>query len=40
MMGLPTTVLIDRQGRVAKRYVGEAERDEVAKDVAVLLRES
>jgi cytochrome c biogenesis protein CcmG, thiol:disulfide interchange protein DsbE len=37
---LPTTVLIDRQGRVAKRYVGGVERDDVARDVAALLAES
>jgi cytochrome c biogenesis protein CcmG, thiol:disulfide interchange protein DsbE len=37
---LPTTVLIDRQGRVAKRYVGEVEREDLAQDVAALLAES
>ncbi len=39
-MGLPTTVLIDRQGRAAKTYVGEVERAVLAKDVAALLAES
>ena len=39
-VGIPTTVLIDRQGRVAKRYVGEVERKDLAKDVADLLAES
>jgi cytochrome c biogenesis protein CcmG/thiol:disulfide interchange protein DsbE len=40
LVGLPTTVLIDREGRVAKRYVGEVEHEDVAKDVATLLAES
>ena len=39
-MGLPTTILIDRQGRAAKTYVGEVERAVLAKDVAALLAES
>jgi cytochrome c biogenesis protein CcmG/thiol:disulfide interchange protein DsbE len=39
-MGLPTTVLVDREGRVAKRYVGEVEREDFARDVAALLAES
>ena len=39
-IGLPTTILIDRQGRAAKTYVGEVERSVLAKDVAALLAES
>jgi thiol-disulfide isomerase/thioredoxin len=39
LMGLPVTLLLDRQGRVAKTYVGAIEGDEVAGDVATLLAE-
>lgn len=37
---IPTTVLIDRQGRTAKIYVGEVERASLQKDVDALLAES
>jgi len=36
---LPTTLLIDRDGRVAKSYVGAVDGDEVAADVERLLSE-
>ena len=39
-MGIPTTVLLDRQGRVVKTYIGAVERSDFAKDVAALLAES
>ena len=39
-MTIPTTVLLDRQGRVVKTYVGAVERKDFAKDVAALLAES
>jgi thiol-disulfide isomerase/thioredoxin len=39
LMGLPVTLLLDRQGRVAKTYVGAIEGGEVAGDVATLLAE-
>jgi thiol-disulfide isomerase/thioredoxin len=39
LMGLPVTLLVDRQGRVAKTYVGAVEGEEVAGDVATLLAE-
>lgn len=39
-ISLPTTILIDRQGRVAKTYVGVVEREILAKDVVSLLAES
>jgi peroxiredoxin len=37
---IPTTVLIDRQGRTAKVYVGEAGRANLQADVDALLAES
>jgi thiol-disulfide isomerase/thioredoxin len=39
LMGLPVTLLLDRQGRVARTYVGEIEGKQVARDVATLLAE-
>jgi cytochrome c biogenesis protein CcmG, thiol:disulfide interchange protein DsbE len=39
-IGLPTTVLLDKQGRRAKTYVGEVDRATLAKDVAALLAEN
>ncbi len=39
MVGLPTTVLVDREGRVAKTYVGETQEREFRKDVEKLLAE-
>ena len=38
-IGLPTTVLLDKQGRRAKTYVGEVDRATLAADVAALLGE-
>ena len=37
---LPTTLLIDRQGRVAKVYVGAVGESEVEEELDVLLKES
>lgn len=37
--GIPTTLLIDRQGRVAKTYVGEMRERVLRSDVGELLRE-
>lgn len=39
-IAIPTTVLLDKQGRRAKTYVGEVDRATLAKDVAALLAES
>lgn len=39
LIRLPTTVLIDREGRVAMTTAGEVEREDLAKDVAALLAE-
>ena len=39
MEGLPTTVLVDRRGRVAKTYVGAVRRADFGRDVEVLLGE-
>ena len=39
MMGLPTTVLVDRQGRVAKTYVGAVRQADLEEDVGQLLAE-
>ena len=37
--GVPTTILLDRQGRVAKTYVGAVRQRDFAEDVGVLLAE-
>ena len=37
--GIPTTLLIDRQGRVAKRYFGEMRESTLRQDVRTLLAE-
>lgn len=37
---IPTSVLLDRHGRVVKRYTGAVERADFAKDVAAALAES
>jgi peroxiredoxin len=37
---LPTTLLIDRQGRVAKVYVGAVGEDELGQELNALLKES
>jgi cytochrome c biogenesis protein CcmG, thiol:disulfide interchange protein DsbE len=39
MVGLPTTILVDREGRVAKTYVGETREGEFRGDVEKLLGE-
>jgi cytochrome c biogenesis protein CcmG, thiol:disulfide interchange protein DsbE len=38
-MGLPTTVLLDKHGRIARTYYGAVEREDFAKDIAALLAE-
>ena len=40
LAGVPTTILVDKQGRVAKTYVGAVRRADFAEDVAVLLGEA
>ena len=39
MAGVPTTVLVDRYGRVAKTYVGAVRQADFKTDVEVLLEE-
>ncbi len=39
MVGLPTTILVDRNGRVAKTYVGAVRRGDFEADVNAVLRE-
>lgn len=39
IQSLPATVLLDRQGRVARTFVGAVTFDEVAADVQELLQE-
>jgi thiol-disulfide isomerase/thioredoxin len=39
MVGLPTTILVDRNGRVAKTYVGAVRRADFEGDVNTVLRE-
>jgi cytochrome c biogenesis protein CcmG, thiol:disulfide interchange protein DsbE len=39
MEGVPTTVLVDREGRVAKTYVGAVRQADFATDVETLLAE-
>ncbi|HWW22798.1 MAG TPA: TlpA disulfide reductase family protein [Edaphobacter sp.] len=39
MEGLPTTILLDRNGRVAKTYVGAVRRADFEADVNAVLRE-
>ncbi len=36
MAGVPTTILVDKQGRVAKTYVGAVEERDIREDVQVL----
>jgi cytochrome c biogenesis protein CcmG, thiol:disulfide interchange protein DsbE len=38
--GVPTTILLDRQGRVAKTYVGAVRQADFKTDVEALLREA
>jgi thiol-disulfide isomerase/thioredoxin len=37
IVGLPTTFVMDRQGKVVKSYVGEVDRDELEADIQALL---
>ena len=39
MEGLPTTILVDRNGRVAKTYVGAVRRADFETDLNAVLRE-
>jgi cytochrome c biogenesis protein CcmG, thiol:disulfide interchange protein DsbE len=39
MAGVPTTILVDRQGRVAKTYEGAVSEGDFRTDVGVLLAE-
>jgi cytochrome c biogenesis protein CcmG/thiol:disulfide interchange protein DsbE len=39
MAGVPTTMLVDREGRVAKVYVGETREREFREDVKKLMAE-
>jgi cytochrome c biogenesis protein CcmG/thiol:disulfide interchange protein DsbE len=39
MAGVPTTILVDRRGRVAKTYVGAVREKDFAEDAGVLLAE-
>jgi cytochrome c biogenesis protein CcmG/thiol:disulfide interchange protein DsbE len=40
LQSVPTTVLIDKRGRIAKTYSGPTTRDILARDIATLLAES
>ena len=40
MEGLPTTILIDREGRIARTYVGEIRETTFRDDISRLLKES
>lgn len=40
VFALPTTLLIDRQGRIAKTYQGAVPSDDLTKDISALLAES
>lgn len=40
MEGIPTTILVDREGRVAKTYVGAVREADFKADVEVLLNEA
>ncbi len=37
LIGLPTTVVITRDGKIAKRFIGLANRDQLEKQVRALL---
>ncbi len=39
MEGIPTTIVVDREGRVARTYVGEVGEGVLREDLGVLLRE-
>jgi hypothetical protein len=36
---LPTTIVVDKRGRMAERYVGAVPEDELRRDVDALLKE-
>lgn len=38
LIGLPTSVLISRDGKVVKRYIGEVEKNELRNDLEVQLK--
>jgi cytochrome c biogenesis protein CcmG/thiol:disulfide interchange protein DsbE len=40
LQSVPTTILIDKHGRIAKTYEGPTTHDALAKDIAVLLAEA
>jgi len=40
MAGVPTTILVDKEGRVAKTYVGAVRQADYEADVEVLLAET
>jgi cytochrome c biogenesis protein CcmG, thiol:disulfide interchange protein DsbE len=40
MQGLPTTILVDRNGMIAKTYVGTVRERDFRADVEALLRET
>src|ERR1700761_5196930 len=37
LLGLPTTIVIDRDGKIAKKYIGIANRASLEKDIQALL---
>jgi len=37
IVGLPTTFVVDRQGKVFKSYIGEVDRDDLEADIQALL---
>lgn len=37
LIGLPTTIVISRDGKITKRYIGPAKQDELEKDIQGLL---
>jgi cytochrome c biogenesis protein CcmG/thiol:disulfide interchange protein DsbE len=37
--GIPTTILVDRKGRVAKTYLGAVREEDFREDAKALLRE-
>ncbi len=40
LAGIPITILLDSQGRIAKTYVGATNREDFARDIANLLTEN
>lgn len=39
LIGLPTTVVIGRDGKIAKRFIGLASHDELEKEIRILLQD-